>query len=121
MKLLCRNHTSVLLLFVLIAIQYEPAFENLQVSNLFFKRTRNSRRIFNVYHNNNRRFKSRSILNSVKNISYLSSKTELCCLCRSYSVCPHRNHDSVVSNERESSSPVKLHVTETDSDVGDGF
>ncbi len=84
----------------------------MQVTNVFSKRIKNHKKIFNIYHNNIRRFKSRNILNSVKTVSYLTSKSQmLCCLCKGYSVCPHRNHGSLVSkpviaNIHQSSSQI---------------
>lgn len=48
--------------------------------------------MFATYHNSIRRFKSRGFLSSVKSVSYLSSKSQmLCCLCKGYSICPHRD------------------------------
>ncbi|XKL61340.1 hypothetical protein PGB90_008397 [Kerria lacca] len=74
----------------------EKLRENDQVANVFLKRTKSSKKMLNIYHNNIRRFKSKSILNSVKNVSYLSTKSQiLCCLCRGYSVCSHRNPGGV--------------------------
>ena len=72
------------------------------------KRAKNAKKsnLFNVNHHSNnsiRRLKNRGILNSVKTVTYLTTKSKLlCCLSRGYSTChcPHRSNYYAVSRPR---------------------